>query len=209
MGDDKTLDAAYALETPADNKELYARWASDYESNFVATGDYKLPERIVEGFVNNRVHNNILDIGAGTGIVGALLVQAGCRDIDGVDISPEMLTKAASKGCYRYLFEADLTQPLSNIPDNYYDALVSAGTFTNGHVGPDALDELLRIAKPDACFALSVNAIHWNSKRFDMKFKSLSKKIYEMQKSVVRVYGDNATGPHKDDICYLVQFRKR
>ena len=205
----KTLDEAYALKTPEDNKRLYADWASDYESDFVAAGDYALPQHVVAGFLGNGVSANILDIGAGTGIVGALLSEADCTAIDGIDISPEMLAEAESKGCYRDLFEADLTKPLSQIDDETYDGLLSAGTFTNGHVGPDAFDELLRIAKRGALFAISINAKHWQSKSFDRKLAELDPQISDLSLTDVQVYGQNATGPHKDDICHLVKFLKR
>ena len=33
---DLGLDAAYAVQTPDDNRRLYARWASTYETDFVA-----------------------------------------------------------------------------------------------------------------------------------------------------------------------------
>ena len=39
MGDDEitpSLEAAYAVETPDENRRLYAEWASSYEETFVA-----------------------------------------------------------------------------------------------------------------------------------------------------------------------------
>jgi sugar phosphate isomerase/epimerase len=120
-----------------------------------------------------------------------------------------MLAKAKQKNCYRNLYEADLTRPLTEILDSSYDGILSAGTFTNGHVGPVALDELLRIARPNAQFTLSVNATHWRGKAFDKAFLRLAARITCVTISDIQIYGDMATGPHKDDICHLVQFRKK
>ncbi len=37
---DFDLTDAYAVETPDDNRDLYARWAATYESTFVADNGY-------------------------------------------------------------------------------------------------------------------------------------------------------------------------
>ena len=39
-----------------------------------------------------------------------------------------------------------------------YRGIVSSGTFTRGHVGPEALPHLLAVAEAGAQFALSINA---------------------------------------------------
>ena len=44
MGDDEitpSLEAAYAVETPDENRRLYAEWASSYEETFVAVKAYR------------------------------------------------------------------------------------------------------------------------------------------------------------------------
>ena len=45
----------------------------------------------------------ILDVGAGTGLVGENLYKKGNKKIIGIDISPEMLEQAKLKGCYSSL----------------------------------------------------------------------------------------------------------
>ena len=80
-------------------------------------------------------------------------------EIDAVDFSPEMLARAAEKRLYAGLFRADITQPLT-LPRRYA-GIVSSGTFTAGHVGPEALPHLLDVALPGAQFALSINRRVW------------------------------------------------
>ena len=205
---DKTLLAAYALKTPDDNKKLYARWAASYESDFVFGSDYQLPRHVAAAFITSSVKHNILDVGAGTGLLGVLLKHAGLSKIDGIDISPQMLVEAKKKGCYRQLYEANLTQPLTLISDESYNGIVSSGTFTNGHLGPSVLDELLRIARPNALFTFSVNANHWQSQKFSKAFNRLAQKIENLSIKDVRIYGDTAAGPNKDDMCHIVKFSK-
>lgn len=79
--------------------------------------------------------------------------------IDGTDISAEMLAVAARKKTYRTLFAWDLIIQLP-ITDSQYLGIISAGTFTTGHVGSNALDEGLRIACQAATIDLTTNARH-------------------------------------------------
>ena len=142
-----TLADAYALVTPQDSRRLYARWAATYESDFVASNQYVIPDRVAEVFaaVAGRLEGPVLDVGCGTGLVAAALVGDSADEgidwvIDGVDISPEMLAASAVKTrpdgrpLYRHLLEADLTASVE-IADGTYAGVLSAGTFTHGHLG--------------------------------------------------------------------------
>ena len=63
------------------------------------------------------------------------------------------------------------------IKSNSIGAIVSAGTFTHGHVGPDALDELLRITKPGGLFVLSINSKVFIKNSFKKKFLKIKQNI--------------------------------
>jgi SAM-dependent methyltransferase len=208
---DKTanLDRAYALETPEDNRRLYADWAETYDATFAEDMDYQMPDRVAEIFAEaGRGKGPVLDVGAGTGLlVRHLPLRDGDR-IDALDISPQMLAVAGRRGVYAKLIEADLTGPL-DIADRTYGAIVSSGTFTHGHVGPDALDELLRIAEPGAIFVLAINREHFEARGFGDKFAVLEPHINDLNLRTVKIYGPNAQGPHKDDQALVAIFRKR
>jgi SAM-dependent methyltransferase len=153
MGEDPNLNKAYAIESLDEAKALYRDWADSYDQTFAKALGYASPRRIAEIFLSEYSNDGrILDIGAGTGLLAENLPGL---IVDGIDISPEMLEVAKSKGLYRQTIVADLTRPLK-IQDEKYDGLVSSGTFTHGHVGPACLPELLRIAKPGAIFCCSV-----------------------------------------------------
>lgn len=53
-----------------------------------------------------------------------------------------------------------------DIADATFDGITSAGAFTHGHLGPEPLGELIRIAKPEAVFAVGVNAGHYEAAGF-------------------------------------------
>jgi predicted TPR repeat methyltransferase len=74
-----------------------------------------------------RANLDILDIGCGTGLVGAL-VRPLAGKLDGVDLSPAMLEKARDKGIYDRLDQADLVSFMSGHPDSY-DAILGAATL--------------------------------------------------------------------------------
>ena len=205
--DDPDVDAAYALKTPADSRKLYAGWASTYDIGFVAENDYVLHIETARAFVQSGGTGPVLDIGAGTGICGAVLKEHGVGPIDATDISAEMLDQAMRKDIYRDAIEADLTQGLPN-PDRTYAGAVSSGTFTTGHVGPDAFTSLLRVTKPGALFAISINAQHYESAGFAAKFAELEPHISDLSLKDVPIYGPAATGPHKDDRAWVALFTK-
>lgn len=103
MDKEPSLDSAYGLKTPDDNRALYRAWAETYDSDFVAAMDYQLPVAVAGAFAAVG-RGPILDVGAGTGAVGALLRANGVGPVDGTDLSPEMLAVAGRSGAYRRLF---------------------------------------------------------------------------------------------------------
>ncbi|MCP4821299.1 MAG: class I SAM-dependent methyltransferase [Shimia sp.] len=205
---DPSLDAAYALSTPEDSKRLYADWADTYDQDFAASSDYNLHIQVARQFAVAGGIGPVLDVGAGTGLLADALAPLIDAEIDGTDISAEMLEKARAKGIYRHLFSGDLTRTLP-VPDGTYKGITSSGTFTNGHVGPEAIDELLRITASKGLIALSINAQHYASAGFAAKLDSISAQITDLRLPEVRIYGDTASGDHKDDTALIALFRKR
>lgn len=207
-----SLSGAYALNGPADCKRLYADWAQTYDAGFATTMAYRLPAEVAAAFLRaNPIAGDVLDVGAGTGLVAVALRGLGYSGaIDGVDLSPQMLTRAAEKRIYRDLVEADITQPLPLKPR--YAGIVSSGTFTHGHVGPEALRPLLAVAKPGALIVLSVNQAVWDANGFAAAFKALEAEISGLSLDAVQIYGEAAKThdpQHAADRALLVSFRTR
>ncbi|MEY8829092.1 class I SAM-dependent methyltransferase [Sedimentitalea sp. XS_ASV28] len=210
MSDDAPdLKSAYALNTPQDSRRLYAEWAGDYDQSFAAREDYQLHVHTARAFVAAGGQGPVLDVGAGTGLCGAVLGDLGVGPIDATDISAEMLDQAMRKDIYRDAIEADLNLGIP-VPHESYSGIVSSGTFTTGHVGPDAIDALLPVARHGAQFALSINAKHYECAGFAAKLAKLAEtRIQALSLKETRIYGDLATGEHRDDIALIAVFCKR
>lgn len=201
------LGAAYALETPEDSIRLYADWAHSYDSDFAQSADYILPDQVARMFAQLDGQGPVLDIGAGTGLLAEALAPLGVGPIDATDISQDMLDVAATKGLYRRLFTGDLTQRLA-VEDGAYRGIVSSGTFTHGHVGPEALDELLRITTSGGLMSLSINAEHYQALGFAAKLEAMSDQISDLRLPQLPIYGPKSASDHKDDLAVIATFRK-
>ena len=202
------LTDAYALNGPEDIARLYAGWADSYDTGFAAGMAYRLPAEVASAFLRaGPPEGAVLDAGAGTGLLAAALRGLGFAGaLDGIDLSEAMLERARAKGLYRALHRVDLTRPLP--PLGPYAGIVSSGTFTHGHVGPDALPGLLALAAPGALVALSVNAGVWEALRFPAALDALP--IRDLDLTEVAIYGQAAAladPAHAADRALIVTFR--
>ncbi|MEM7268676.1 MAG: methyltransferase domain-containing protein [Pseudomonadota bacterium] len=207
MNDDPDLGDAYALKTPEDSVRLYRNWAETYDTDFVTARGYDYPAKIAALYAErNNGDAPVLDVGCGTGLVAEVL---SVRPMDGVDISPEMLSVAKGKAHYRHLIEADLTASLP-LPDGAYGGFISVGTFTHGHVGPEALDELARVAGPGALFVLGVNAEVFEELNFAAKIAGMEASGLITAVEIVEgpIYAEDADHDHADDLYRALIFRR-
>ncbi len=213
---DALLAAAYALDGPDANRALYARWAETYDNGFIVDSRYIYHDQVAEAFAGHALDrlgpdDVIVDIGCGTGLAGHSLRRFSDVSIDGIDISPEMLQQAARKQhggavVYRKLIEADLTSPLS-IDTHTYAAAISVGTFTHGHVGPDAVTEVVRIVRPAGRVAIGINAAHYAAAHFGATLERLvhTGRITDLQLVDVPIY-DAADMHDPDEIAHIAMF---
>lgn len=132
------------------NRELEARydqWASEYDSDLTEEFEWTSPRVAVELFAKHVAPAaKILDVGAGTGLVGECLLRTGYRDLHAMDLSPGMLEVARQKNIYEKLWRMTLGERLAFAADAF-DAVIGVGVFTTGHAPVRAFDELVRITK--------------------------------------------------------------
>jgi len=206
------VDNAYSLETPADSIRLYEKWADTYDADFVAKEAYVAHLRIAALFAQQPVDGPVLDVGCGTGAVGVSLREHGVENIIGIDISPQMLAVAAKKmagdgeAVYRDLIAADLTQKL-DLPADQFAGIISAGTFTHGHLGPEPFDELWRVAAPGARCAIGVRTTHFDALGFGDKLAAdvAAGKITAPEFVEVNIYdAREQDSTHADDTVFVV-----
>lgn len=207
-----TLSGAYALTGQDACLRLYADWAKTYDQTFAAAMEYRLPAHVAAAFLAaGPPPGPVLDVGAGTGLCAQALRDQGFDGvIDGVDLSQDMLDTAATKGVYRTLHQADITRALP--VTTRYGGMVSSGTFTHGHVGPQAFGPLLSLAAPGALLAFSVNLRVWDSMGFAAALAELAKQIAPPRILDVQIYGPAAQAKdpdHARDRARILLLHKR
>ena len=185
------LKGAYNLSSPDDNRKYYEGFAPFYDGVFVKDLGYTYPSVVANLLVEKvKIDGPICDIGCGTGLVASeIKKKAPNAVIDGVDISKEMIQISREKNIYRNLFELNLEDPLDHLLKNY-SAVVSAGTFTHGHLGPDALNGLISHFNSGTKFVIGINFDHYHLKGFEKNLKALidSNTIESFELNEVKVY---------------------
>ncbi|WP_029896901.1 class I SAM-dependent DNA methyltransferase [Desulfohalovibrio reitneri] len=155
--DKEVLKKVYTAENHEDLMDAYKDWAKDYDNDTVGEFGYVAPKAAAESmlrYLDDR-SARILDAGCGTGLVAEVLKPLGFTNIDALDYSAEMLEEAEKKGVYRECMQVDMSKPM-DIADNAYDALICVGTFTYGHVTPEAFEEVIRVVKPGGIVTFTV-----------------------------------------------------
>ncbi|MEM7093097.1 MAG: class I SAM-dependent methyltransferase [Actinomycetota bacterium] len=141
----------------ADLAAKYDRWAETYDDDHDSWG-WRGPEAIATALVgaleSHGLAGPVLDAGCGTGRAGAALRSAGFGGpLSGLDLSTGMLDVAAQLGLYKELVQGTLdTMPFD---DGAFDAVVSAGVLTHGHVAPSAMRELARVTRAGGYVAIT------------------------------------------------------
>lgn len=205
-------DEVYTLSTPDQHQHYYDAWAKTYDQDFVQDHGYAYPERVARIFVDiaGEDHCPIADIGCGTGLVGDHLRRFGIKGrIDGFDISPGMLDIAREKNLYQGLYMADITAPLAAEYKGRYRGLISTGTFTLGHLGPDALDIALSLGQQNCLAMIGINALHFKEKGFDLAFDEwiTNQRITPPQWYDVAIYHDDQHAKTDNTMAKLAVFR--
>lgn len=155
MADDD-LDAVYASDGAEATTRLYDRWADDYDDDMARLG-YRHPAVAVALLARHlpATQDPVLDAGSGTGQVGELLSLLGYGHLEALDLSEQMLARAAERGVYRELHCASLDDRLP-FADDHFAAAVAVGVFTTGHVSLTRVTELVRVVRPGGVVVFTV-----------------------------------------------------
>jgi predicted TPR repeat methyltransferase len=201
---------AYSFRSSAEHREYYNQWARRYDAEFAEYEGYDYPSRLAALFKALAMDGDgpIADIGCGTGLVGLALVDLmPSVEVCGFDISAAMLEIAARTGAYVDVAEVDLTSPPSGLPGSF-GAVVSAGAFTLGHLGPDVLATIVALGRPSALFVLGVNSQHFAQADFASALEALrlAGAIGPWQVVEVPIFGEPA-GDDPSRVGSVVVFR--
>lgn len=140
-------------------EQMFDRFANSFDAR-LASLHYRAPRLVAEavqaalGPPSGTAQ--VLDAGCGTGLCGPFLAPY-AAELDGVDLSGQMLEKAQRRKCYDQLVKEELTAYLAARPDAY-DLVVSADTLC--YFG--RLEEVSAAAaaalRPDGLFIFTLEA---------------------------------------------------
>ena len=209
------LDKAYSVKTPEDSRRLYAEWASTYNETFIKANDYVYPRTIAQKFdelIPRSDIQTVVDIGCGTGAIGSYLANLRPNlKITGVDISAEMLAEASKlkridgSPVYIDLIEVDLT---AELPKKSFDAMISAGTFTHGHLGAETFVSLIALVRFNGWLVIGINAEHFLSQGFGSALQNAQDQglTTHAQFHNVQIYGPKSA--HYGDLATIAIFQR-
>lgn len=103
-------------------QEGYSEWVHTYEQIVQDEMDIRLLERLHS--VEWAGQRQVLDLACGTGRIGTWLKKRTAAEIDGVDITPEMMHLARQKAIYRSLHLADVSA--TGLPADSYSLCIQS-----------------------------------------------------------------------------------
>lgn len=137
-------------------RAMYDGFADIYDQHLVAGLKYQLP-RTVARLIGQRYPSlalNVLDLGSGTGLLGAALGRINGAMV-GVEISPRMIDMAARHNVYDKFHNVDLLEALEATPEGLYDVIAALDVFIYAGDMSRAIPDALRILKPGGHFIFS------------------------------------------------------
>lgn len=203
ISDNDAIDAALRLDgDPERVNAYYQDWARDYNQD-VASADYSAPAisaRLLKRYLP-ATDVDLLDAGCGTGLAGIELRELGYRRIDGFDLSESMAAEARATGCYREVRgDIDMMRASESYAGAAFDAVLSVGVFTLGHVPPEALLELLQLTRDGGLLVLSTRSQYYEQ----TGFQQLIDDLRDQDRIEVRQLLENAPYNHDGDGHYWV-----
>lgn len=176
ISNNEAIDAALHLDgDPQNVKQFYEDWAKNYNLD-TTSSDYIGPAisaKLLSQYLSAK-DSKLLDAGCGTGLVGIELKALGYDRVDGFDLSDSMAEQAIATGAYQQVLGGiDMMRAAENYVDTSYDAILSIGVFTLGHVPPEALIVLLRLASPGGLLLISTRTHYYDQTNFQLVMDDL------------------------------------
>ena len=146
----------YGSTTNQELEERYDQWATEYDKDLDEVFAWNAPQTgadVLARLVPNT--SAVLDAGAGTGLAGKCLADAGFTNLAAMDLSQGMLDEARRKNVYNSFHQMTLGETLG-FETGQFDAVISIGVFTLGHAPINSFDELVRVTTPGGYVVFSL-----------------------------------------------------
>jgi predicted TPR repeat methyltransferase len=139
-------------------RQLFDAYAPSFDQHLREQLAYRTPELLAEALADAGAARDgsaeVLDLGCGTGLSGAVL-KPFARRIVGIDLSPRMLEKAAESGLYHRLVEAELPGCLDDEAEAAFDLAMAADVMIYLGAPEPVFRRLARVMRPGGLCALS------------------------------------------------------
>lgn len=197
QADERIVDSFSGLHTAESLSKLYDNFSKDYESAY-AEVEYEGPQNVAKELKaalpdadGSKIR--VLDAGCGSGLVGAACAAQGFTNLVGIDLSTGMMELAKKKeGLYSEFKVADLTKPVP-FEDNQFDAVVSCGVFTAGHVGKEPIRELVRVVRPGGVLVIACQEHVYIREEFPAFLQGLKKEGLILDVTLTTAYSMRKT----------------
>ncbi|KAK3103111.1 hypothetical protein FSP39_016574, partial [Pinctada imbricata] len=151
-------------------------------------------------FPQHRQSLLVLDIAAGTGLLGYELKMRGFDNLHALDPSEGMLNKAKKKNIYNQFYCEYMTENVAIIPSDVYDCVVCSGGFGQGHIPTSALREMARITKPGGYGVIVIREEFLDSPEYENSLENMMVELEnigiwkKIERSVVPKYFCHKSG---------------
>jgi ubiquinone/menaquinone biosynthesis C-methylase UbiE len=166
--------------------ESYSSWATGYDEDFNKIhpnrakhmADFLLEMLEEAGMQKEKV--KILDVAAGTGLVGEELKKAGFTvdNVTALDLCPEMLEVAKQKKIYGKLVKAPFGTTIpKGLKARSYDCVIMCGGFAAGHIPLASLHTMARLCKKGG---FVINSMTKQYSEFVEEYKNIDRYMEEL-----------------------------
>jgi predicted TPR repeat methyltransferase len=157
-----SLSGVTTESAPADYVErLFDHYADGFDAHLQQL-HYETPEKLLGLIVRHALPGDkkwrVLDLGCGTGLVGAAIAPF-ARQMVGVDLSAGMLERARALNLYQRLEHQDLLMMMRGEPSSSYDVIIAADVLIYLGRIDEMMIEAKRLLVPGGVFAFSIEAI--------------------------------------------------
>jgi ubiquinone/menaquinone biosynthesis C-methylase UbiE len=169
------LKTVYSETSSLKLNKHYKKWSNSYDQDMKEWG-YAYPvqlKKILNKNLKLKKGIKILDAGCGTGYVAEALIELKFKNIIGIDFSRAMLEIAKQKKIYSRLICQSLNETIK-LRSNQFELVVCTGVLTSGHVGPNSIQELIRVVKPQGYFVCSIAESIFKKNGFKKEIENLT-----------------------------------
>ncbi len=134
-------------------------FAPHFDEHLVGRLGYRVPQALA-ALLQPRLPRKarVMDLGCGTGLVGEALAGADI-ELHGIDLSPRMLERAAARGRYASLVQADADEGLAGERAASFDAVLAADVFIYLGELAGVFRQAARVLVPRGLFGFSVESL--------------------------------------------------